>query len=129
MAPPGYTSLSVEIFTSQGEPAWQQPDDALIERAVSDLVKVGFLPSGKLAAGWVHRIKFAYPLYDIGYAEKVREVRRFLARWPNLHLVGRTGSFHYMNSDGVIEDALRLVDFLTGVRAEHVDVSRTYKVD
>lgn len=129
MAPSGYTSLSAEVFTSQGEPAWQQPDDALIQQAVADLENTGFLAGGKLLAGWVHRVKFAYPLYDIGYAAKVKEVRGFLDQWQNLHLVGRTGSFRYMNSDGVIEDALRLVDFLTGVRAEHADVSWDYKVD
>ena len=33
----------------------------------------------------------------------------FLKRWPTLHLVGRTGSFRYMNSDGVIEDVFRLM--------------------
>jgi UDP-galactopyranose mutase len=68
-------------------------------------------------------------VYDIGYADKLREVRDFLDRWQRLHLVGRTGSFRYMNSDGVIEDALRLADYLTGVRDRHVDVSKTYKVD
>lgn len=129
MAPAGYTSLSAEVFTSQGEPAWKQPDDALIRRAADDLEYTGFLVPGKLYDGWVQRVKFAYPLYDIGYATKVKEVRGFLDQWQNLHLVGRTGSFRYMNSDGVIEDALRLADYLTGVRAEHVDVSKDYKVD
>jgi protoporphyrinogen oxidase len=129
MAPAGYTSLSAEVFTSQGETAWEQDDASLIQRAASDLVSTGFLPPGKVVDGWVHRVKFAYPLYDIGYASKLYEVREFLERWQRLHLVGRTGSFRYMNSDGVIEDALRLVDFLTGVRAQHVDVSKTYKVD
>ena len=75
------------------------------------------------------RVRFAYPVYDIGYADKVKAVHKFLDQWPNLHLVGRTGSFRYMNSDGVIEDALRLADYLTGVRGEYVDVSKTYKVD
>lgn len=129
MAPAAYTSLSAEVFTSQGEEAWDLSDEQLIQRAVDDLAGTGFLPDRQIYQGWVHRIKYAYPLYDIGYGDKVREVREFLARWPNLHLVGRTGSFRYMNSDGVIEDALRLCDYLTGVRREHVDVSRTYKVD
>ena len=34
-----------------------------------------------------------------------------------------------MNSDGVIEDALALTDFLTGQRSDYVDVSKDYKVD
>lgn len=129
MAPDGYTSLAAEVFTSQGEPTWEQPDEALVQRAVADLTGARFMAQGSLYQGWVRRVRFAYPVYDIGYADKVRAVRDFLAQWPNLHLVGRTGSFRYMNSDGVIEDALRLVDFLTGASGEHVDVSKSYKVD
>ena len=129
MAPDGYTSLAAEVFTSQGEPTWEQPDEALVKRAADDLTGIGFMPSGSLHQGWVKRVRFAYPVYDIGYADKVKAVHKFLDQWPNLHLVGRTGSFRYMNSDGVIEDALRLADYLTGVRGEYVDVSKTYKVD
>lgn len=129
MAPEGYTSLAAEVFTSQGEPTWEQPDEALVQRAAADLTGIGFMPRGSLVQGWVRRVRFAYPVYDIGYADKVKAVRQFLERWPALHLVGRTGSFRYMNSDGVIEDALRLADYLTGVRGEHEDVSKSYKVD
>lgn len=129
MAPEGRSSLAAEVFTSQGEEAWLQPDEVLVQRAADDLIGTGFLPAGALDQGWVHRIKFAYPVYDIGYADKLSQVRDFLAQWQNLHLVGRTGSFRYMNSDGVIEDALRLSDYLTGARPDHVDVSKDYKVD
>jgi len=129
MTPDGYTSLAAEVFTSQGEPTWEQPDEALVKRAADDLSGIGFMPPGSLHQGWVKRVRFAYPVYDIGYADKVKAVHKFLDRWPNLHLVGRTGSFRYMNSDGVIEDALRMADYLTGVRGEYVDVSKTYKVD
>ncbi|MCB0254669.1 MAG: FAD-dependent oxidoreductase [Anaerolineae bacterium] len=129
MAPDGYTSLAAEVFTSQGEPTWEQADEVLVQRAVDDLTGIGFMTAGSLHQGWVKRVRFAYPVYDIGYADKVKTVRQFLAQWPNLHLVGRTGSFRYMNSDGVIEDALRMADYLTGVRGEYVDVSQGYKVD
>ena len=129
MAPDGYTSLAAEVFTSQGEPTWEQADEVLVQRAADDLTGIGFMTAGSLHQGWVKRVRFAYPVYDIGYADKVKTVRQFLAQWPNLHLVGRTGSFRYMNSDGVIEDALRMADYLTGVRGEYVDVSQGYKVD
>ena len=129
MAPDGYTSLAAEVFTSQGDAAWEHADAELVRRAATDLTGIGFIPPDTLYDSWVHRVKYAYPVYDIGYAERLAEVRDFLARWPTLHLVGRTGSFRYMNSDGVIEDALRLADYLTGVRGQHVDVSKGYKVD
>ncbi len=130
MAPEGYTSLSAEVFTSRGETAWDTPDEQLVARAVREFESIGFLPANSLHDAWVLRVPFAYPVYYIGYADKVRTVKDFLAsRFTNLHLVGRTGSFRYMNSDGVIEDALALTTYLTGERDEYIDVSRTYKVD
>lgn len=130
MAPAGFTSLAAEVFTSRGEPTWNMPDDQLIARALQDFEKIGFLKPGRLHDAWVLRVPFAYPVYYIGYADKVRAVKDFLnTRFPSLHLVGRTGSFRYMNSDGVIEDALALTNFLTGQQSEYVDVSKDYKVD
>ena len=130
MAPAGRTSLAAEVFTSRGEPAWETPDDQLVARAVREFEQIGFLPPNSLMDAWVLRVPYAYPVYYIGYAEKVRRVREFLdSTFRDLHLVGRTGSFRYMNSDGVIEDALALTDFLTGTHHEYVDVSKNYRVD
>ena len=130
MAPDGYSSLAAEVFTSHGESTWQQDDGDLIERAVNEFDDIGFLPKQALSDGWVLRVPYAYPVYYIGYADKVRSVRRFLNdTFANLHLVGRTGSFRYMNSDGVIEDALALNDYLTGRELAYIDVSLDYKVD
>ena len=130
MAPEGFTSLAAEIFTSRGEPAWETSDDQLVARAVREFEAIGFLPPGSLHDAWVQRVPFAYPVYYIGYADKLRKVKAFLDdSFPSLHLVGRTGSFRYMNSDGVIEDALALVDYLAGEHPEYVDVSQDYRVD
>jgi UDP-galactopyranose mutase len=54
----------------------------------------------------------------VGYEAKLQQVRDYLARWPNLYLVGRTGSFKYMNSDGVIEDVFQFMDEAFGERSE-----------
>jgi protoporphyrinogen oxidase len=130
MAPEGFTSLAAEIFTSRGEPAWEMADEALVMRAVREFEAIGFLPAGVLHEAWVLRVPYAYPVYDIGYGDRVRAVKDFLAAtFPTLHLVGRTGSFRYMNSDGVIEDALALTAYLTGARGEYVDISKDYRVD
>jgi UDP-galactopyranose mutase len=54
----------------------------------------------------------------VGYEAKLQQVHDYLAQWPHLHLVGRTGSFRYMNSDGVIEDVFRFMDDLFGEQRE-----------
>ena len=106
---PDMTSLCAEIYTSPGEPAWQQPDEALASRVAADLQRVGWLGEGDVSDALVVRIPYAYPVYDLEYSEKLKRLRGFLGQWKHLHLVGRTGAFRYMNSDGVIEDVFRLM--------------------
>lgn len=112
MAPPGQTSLGVEVFCSPGEPLWECSDDDLAEAIVDELDRVRFLPRSRVRAVWGARIPDAYPVYRIGYADELRRVHQALARWPTLHLAGRTGSFQYLNMDAVIRQAILLADSL-----------------
>ena len=105
---PAVSSLALEVFASPGEPAWEMADQALVDRSVGELEGIGWLRRGDVLNSWVLRVPYAYPVHRIGYGEKVRKVRDVLARWPRLSLLGRTGSFSYMNVDGVVEDVFRL---------------------
>ena len=112
MVPEGKTSLCLEIFASPGEETWQRPDAALIDRALADLGQLGLLSRERVRDAWLVRVPCAYPIYRVGYAAELRHVREYLARWPTLHLLGRTGSFHYLNMDEVIDHGLRLAEAL-----------------
>ena len=57
---------------------------------------------------WVLRVPHAYPVHDLGYAERFAKVRSVLDRYPGLRLLGRTGAFSYRNVDGIVEDCFRL---------------------
>jgi protoporphyrinogen oxidase len=119
MVPDGQTSLALEIFCSVGDDTWRQPDRALIDRAVRDLVGLGLVGRERVRDAWLTRAPYAYPIYRRGYEEVVRRVREHLSRWPTLHLTGRTGSFQYLNADAVIERALALADTLIDAGASN----------
>ena len=112
MVPDGRTSLALEIFCSVGDDTWRQPDRALIDRCVGDLVGLGLIGAERVRDAWLARAPHAYPIYRRGYDGVLRRVREHLSRWPTLHLAGRTGSFQYLNADAVIEQALALADTL-----------------
>jgi protoporphyrinogen oxidase len=114
MAPPGKTSLCVEVFCTVGDDVWKRRDEELISQVLTDLDRLGFLSRERVLDSWLLRVPCAYPVYRVGYRAAVDRVRGYLARWPSLHLAGRTGSFQYLNMDGVIEQALRLVEKLAG---------------
>ena len=108
-----YTSLAVEIFSSRGEEIWSMPDDEIVDKVTRQMDKIGWIDRQDLFKSWVLRVPYAYPVYRVGYEDRLQKVKTYLAQWPNLHLVGRTGSFNYMNSDGVVEDVFRFMDEIT----------------
>jgi protoporphyrinogen oxidase len=114
MAPAGKTSLCVEVFASVHDETWRTSDEELVNRALSDLTGVQMLGRERVQDVWVVRAPEAYPVYRVGYADDLQRVRTALARWPTLHLLGRTGSFRYLNLDGVIDQALQMAETLTG---------------
>jgi len=126
---PEYTSLAVEIFTTRGEPIWEMSDDAIVARVVEQMDEINWIKKSEFVKGWAMRVPFAYPVYYIGYEKRLQQVHDFLSRWQNLHLVGRTGAFVYMNSDGVIEDVFRLMaelypDVTPAVRSLELETGR-----
>lgn len=125
----GVTSLALEVFSSPGDATWEGEDAALVDRAVADLERVGWARPGEVAASWVRRMPEAYPIYRRGYRDHLRRVTERLRRWPRLSLVGRTGSFRYMNVDGVVEECFGLCRRLglhrdAGVRPLEGDAGR-----
>lgn len=105
---PTVTSLSLEVFASPGDPRWTASDTELIERAVSNLEAIGWTRTSEILGSWVLRVPYAYPVYSLDYLDQVQAVRRVLARWPQLSLIGRTGAFQYKNVDGIVEDCFHL---------------------
>lgn len=106
---PAFSSLAVEIFASQQDAVWREPDETIINQVAGQLSQLGWFKMEQLHNGWLIRIPHAYPVYRVGYRARLEQIKAYLNRWPCLHLLGRTGSFRYMNSDGVIEDVFRFI--------------------
>ena len=106
MGTAGQTLLVTEHFCCRTGGVWQTDDHALIGRTVDELVALGLIRHADVLDGVVVRVPFAYPLFEVGYAEASRIITDYLAGFANLHVVGRTGAFRYYNMDHAIESGL-----------------------
>ncbi len=95
----GCTCLGLEYFCFKGDEVWRMEDRELIELATRELTKLGLMRGIKVSAGYVVRVEKAYPVYYPGYDADVALIRRALARYPNLQVVGRNGMHKYNNQD------------------------------
>jgi protoporphyrinogen oxidase len=103
MAPPGMSSLMLEIPCDPGDELWGLADEALFERVKGDLRRLGIDPG--LATGEMMSVRAAnaYPLMRTGYEEKRARAIDHLSGVANLVQCGRQGTFRYIFTDTAME--------------------------
>ena len=120
MAPAGRTLLVAEYFCFRGDSVWDADDPALAERTISWLEALGFVSRREVVDHFVLRVPRAYPLFELGYRENCQTIRRYLARFRNLHLAGRGGLFKYYNMDHAMASGMETAETVIAAGARAV---------
>lgn len=105
--------VGLEYFCSQDEELWNKNDTELIEFALDEFSKAGFIDREDVLDSVVVRIPKAYPIYCGGY-KQLYVVRRFTDTFTNLFLIGRNGMHRYNNMDHSILTAMIAVENILG---------------
>jgi len=113
---PDLTCLGVEYFCNMSDAIWEAPDEDIIALAKREMVQLGLVRGPEVVDGAVVRMPKAYPVYDRGYQDGLAVVRGFLARVPNLQLVGRNGMHRYNNQDHSMLTAILAARNVAGAR-------------
>lgn len=116
MAPEGKTHIVAEYFCFQGDNIWNSSDEDLASLTVKQLEKLNFIKKSEVIDSCVVRAPKAYPLFEIGYADNYSTILKYLDRFRNLHLIGRTGMFKYYNMDRAIESGLEVAENILNKR-------------
>lgn len=103
LGPKGKTAVCCDVTCDEGDATWAASDEQLVERCLEALVEAGLTTHDRFEAGFVRRFKSFYPMYTIGYRERLAAVYARLRRTANLVLTGRLGMFNYNNSDHCLD--------------------------
>lgn len=99
-APAGKTMVCAEITSTKGDKYWTMADDDLVKLAAGDLATLKLLDPTELRdGGFVRRVDYAYPIYDLTYRGHVRSLVDYLRTYDNMVSTGRQGLFRYGNMD------------------------------
>lgn len=109
---PRSACVGLEYFCFQGDELWEMNDEALVELATQELVRLGLADRERVRQGYVVRVPKAYPMYDVDYVQRVELIRGWVDRIENLQQVGRNGLHRYNNSDHSMLTAIRAVENL-----------------
>ncbi|KAF0220991.1 MAG: protoporphyrinogen [Geobacteraceae bacterium] len=113
------TCLGLEYFCFAGDELWTMPDSELLALARRELAAIGLADPDLVSDGTVVRMPKAYPVYDEGYEESLTQIRRYLAGFENLQVIGRNGMHRYNNMDHSMLTAILAVRNMFG---EHHDL-------
>jgi len=98
MSPDKKTSLLIEFFCWENGKIWDSSKEDLVEISVKWLEKFNFIKKSEVIDSFIHKEKYAYPVYDLDYKENLGKIKNYLNRFDNLQLIGR-----YNNQDHALE--------------------------
>ena len=106
MAPDGKCHVVAEFFCNTNDRIWNTADDALAAAVAEHLQRLGFLEPRELIDFRVLRIPYAYPVFSVGYEKHVKTIIDYLDHFRNLHLIGRSGRYSYLNMNHAMESGI-----------------------
>lgn len=125
MSPKDKTSLSLEISCFEGDEVWQMSDKDLYEKCVEGLKEMRLIKDeSKILDYFTVREGIVYPVFDIGYKEKIAIVRDYLNNLSNLIFYGRQGNFQYIHMHHVIDMGIRAAKLIQGQLSAKSDITK-----
>ncbi len=128
-APGDKTVVCCEITCKVGDEHWNLDIEAAGRIAEQDLINVGLLEPGISRAIDLHKLPYAYPVYDLTYRENLDTLKAAAKRVKNLRTTGRQGLYRYNNMDHSIAMGRRTAKTLAkgiDARAEDVAAGQEY---
>jgi protoporphyrinogen oxidase len=98
--------ITAEYFCFAGDRLSSIEDARLIEKAITEMRKLGILDRETIIDAFVVRSESAYPVIEIGYERNIAVIRGWLDGIRNLLPIGRSGMFKYNNQDHAIATGL-----------------------
>jgi protoporphyrinogen oxidase len=107
-----FTVLALEYWCNDKDDFWTWNDEKYIELAKEEIIKTSLTKGATITDAQIYRIPNCYPVYKVGYKEKLKPIIDYLKTIKNLYPIGRYGAFKYNNQDHSILMGLMVSDIL-----------------
>ncbi len=103
MVPAGESVLCAEITCDFNDQRWLSSDEELGKPVICGLEEAGLIDRSRVKEVFSARITNAYPVYRLGFFDKLSTVISHIGKIDNLITNGRQGLFNYNNMDHCVE--------------------------
>ena len=101
--PDDKTIVSCDFTCDEDDAVWSDKDNNIAERCIEGLERLKILKSSDIIDHRVARIPHFYPVYDIGYKERMETLFRKINQIENIISTGRVGLCSYNNIDHCLD--------------------------
>ena len=113
--------IGLEYFCNEGDDLWEMTDEAFIDFAIDELVKIDVVDREDVLDATRIKVKKAYPAYFDTYKE-FDTVKKYLDGIENLWCIGRNGQHRYNNMDHSMLTAIEAVRAVASGSTEKTNV-------
>lgn len=125
--PSPHSILALEYWCNNGDPIWNLSDEALTELASRDLGRSGLIGDAPITHSHVERINRCYPVYEMGYQDRLDPIRNYLKTIRGLHPIGRYGTFKYNNQDhSILMGLMAAENIISGTAHDLWEINTDY---
>jgi protoporphyrinogen oxidase len=117
MAPPGRTSLMLEVPCDLGDATWRAGIDELRAKGLRELSSLGF-PVDDVLGAFCVRVPHGYPVYHLRYDDDRRLLLGEVDRFANVRTAGRQGLFRYVFMDAAMRMGIRAAEQMLAGRRD-----------
>ncbi len=110
VVPLGKTALCFESSCWRGKGTWQRSSTELTRLATEVLRSRWHKPGRTVVASIVKRFDSVYPVFDLGYEQRLGAVLEHVTERGNLVTLGRQGLFTYVNVDHCFDMGFELAE-------------------
>jgi len=97
--------LEINVATGDGDVPSEQ---ATLERAVADVVRLGLYPASALRQARVVTLPAAMPIYPLDYEAQMAAAMAPVRELANAHAVGRQGGFYFCLTPAAVSQGLKM---------------------
>lgn len=97
MSPVGQTVIVLEIPCYTEDSIWSMEDNNIKKVVWDALGKVKAMDAEEVIHSKIYRLPFAYPVLEVDFEDKVKQLVSYFDQFNNLYLTGRSSLFRYLH--------------------------------
>ncbi len=109
--PDSHTVILVEFTCDVGDDVWNN-SEKYSDYVIDELIKEKLITKEEILSAHTIKYPHAYPIYSIGYEQRLKSIEKFFSRFPNLYTTGRQGLFTYVDKDICMKMGKILADYI-----------------